>query len=170
MGLKDELDSIAEERAKREAQMLSDEEVYNVLSTSMYNKLIVNVIKKAVSEGQTQIEGEFILSYATMYLDGISWERLSKITSVYEIKAGYDEPDSVCFRDLYVVHKPMLFKGPRVELTPLGERVYRDLKELALKDQVLLSEPYQKVGYGKAYGTSTYHGSMRVNFTYKYER
>lgn len=170
MGLKDELDSIAEERIKKEAQMLREDEVYKVLLESMYNQYIVEVIKKGVSEGKTQIEGEFTLSYSTTFLDGISWERLSKATSVYEIKAGYDEPDRCCFRDLFVVNKPTLFKGPRVELTSLGEKVYRDLKELALKDQVLLSEPYQEVGYGKAYGSSTYHGSMRVKFTYKYER
>lgn len=46
MGLKDELDSITEEKVKKEAQMLSEDEVYNILLESMYNQYIVEAIKK----------------------------------------------------------------------------------------------------------------------------
>ena len=47
-------------------------------------------------------------------------------------------------------------------MTPLGERVYQDLKRLAQKDQVSLSEPIRQITHGGS-------GLLYVEFQYRYK-
>ncbi len=42
MSLKDELDNALSEKHKNDAQLLSDNEVYEIMIKAMYKKLIVN--------------------------------------------------------------------------------------------------------------------------------
>ena len=57
MSLRDDLDKIANQNKAKVAQMLSDEEVYQILVRSMYNDCIVNEIKKGIAKGQSQVHG-----------------------------------------------------------------------------------------------------------------
>lgn len=166
MSLRDELELIEHERYKREAQLLSDEEVYQMLVQSMYERSITDYIKRQVSEGKTKIVGEFVFAGGIEINDKVPWDKLSSESTVYKMVPGYECSDSCEFRALYVYKKGFFKKD--VYLTPLGERVYKDLQRLAQKDQVILSEPFPVINTGKAYGTGWSTGSMHVKFEYQY--
>lgn len=163
MALRDELDRITAERLRREAQIISDEEVYRILINAMYEKCIVERIKLAVSCGKTKIKDSFPLSFFTESYNVAPPERLSGDSPVYRILNGYEESDRCGFRELYICMNG--FFVTHVKMTPLGERVYQDLKRLAQKDQVSLSEPIRHI-------TPTPHGnngSLYVEFQYRYK-
>ncbi len=104
----------------------------------------------------------FILVWIYLY-DNISWDRLSDNSTVSVKEAGYDSPDSCRFEDLYT-YKDGLFKTS-VEITPLGKKVYDDLKKLAKDDYVSLSEPFPDI-HQLEYGNKSI--SMHVKFEYNY--
>lgn len=163
MSLRDDLDKIANQNKAKVAQMLSDEEVYQILVRSMYNDCIVNEIKKGIAKGQSQFHGKFQMNYSTDLNDVLKWDRLLPSTSVYSRVAGYDEPDSIMFQKMYII-KTGVFRAT-LEMTPLGNRVYTDLKRFAKADNVSLSELIPEVtGSGTRYAT----GIMWVEFSYRY--
>lgn len=169
MALRDELDAIVVEDNKRRAQVLSDEEAYQILLESMYESYIVKVIKNAVTEGKRYIEGEFPLShYGVNVSESIPWSRLSDKSNIYIRVPGGEDPDCFRFQKLYVFNEPRFFKKGSVELTHLGERVYSDLKRLAQVDQVTLSSPIPQIGEDLIFGKLNYSATMRVKFCYRY--
>ena len=159
MSFKDELDEALSEKKKEDTKVLSDDKVYDFLINRMYEVLIKNAIKDEVVKGKTNIVGYFTLSFQTDLTEKFSWDKLSNHSSIYSRCAGYDSPDYCEFQKLYT-YKTGFFKT-HVSLTPLGERVYQDLKKLAKKDGVSLSEPYPETG--------NWGGSMKVKFEYQYK-
>jgi len=139
MALIDELNMITEENAKREAQMLSEDVVYSLILKKFYEEKIIKPIKSEVSKGNYIIEGTFNLSGGSIDLSPEMSGRV-KTTEVYEYSSGYDGPDAVHFKRLYILEENFPSKK-RISLTPLGKRVYNDLVELAKNDGVVLSQP-----------------------------
>ena len=163
MALRDELDRMQIPKP----QTISDEEVYRILISRMYRYQIVEPIKREVAKGKTQIEGSFTLSYGTICDERFPSNKLEN-SQICIVENGYDgDPDSFRFKPLYT-YKNGFFKTT-VSLTPLGERVYRDLKRLAQNDQVFLSEPTPKISSIQAYGKGSIIGSMIVKFSYRYK-
>lgn len=170
MSLKDELDMIAEEKLKKDSQMLTDEETYQVLLQHMYQELLVQRIKDCISKGETHFQGEFPLFYeysTSMYnnSDTFPWDRITCESSIH--KKGSEEGWRYCrFKELYT-EKKGVFK-PRAELTPLGYRVYEDIKGLALKDNIKISEPISKVYTYSYRGKGWAKAGLVVKFEYSY--
>ena len=65
--------------------------------------------------------------------------------------------------------KEGFFKKDHVVLTPLGKRVYDDIKKLAQKDGITISEPLEKITRGKAYGKGQTVGTMYIKYSYRYK-
>ena len=165
MALRDELDRIAAERQSREAHIMSDEAVYAILIKAMYQAYVEKPILRAAEYGEKTVKGEFSLSFAMNIGGIIPLNMLSDNSSIYEKHVGnasYSDPDSCGFRELSTYRNGLF--STKVSLTPLGERVYRDLKRLAQKDNVVLSAPFPHVSTSR-YSSNT--GSMHVTFNYQ---
>lgn len=167
MALKDELDLIADSAKKEEVEMFSDEDVYQMLLNNLYNH-IISSIKDEVSKGNYQIEKEIQLS-SGMSIDYETSAKIPPQCSICKSWAAYEsDMDTIMFNDLYEL-KEGFFTKNRVVLTPLGERVYSDIKKLAEKDGISISEPIERITSGKAYGKGYTNGSMYIKYSYRYK-
>ena len=167
MALKDELDLIAGNAIKEEKEMFTDEDVYQMLLNTLY-KRIVNSIKDEVSKGNYNIEKEIQLS-SGMSIDYDTSAKIPPNCSVCKAWAAYEcDEDTIMFNDLYEL-KEGFFTKDRVVLTPLGGRVYGDIKKLAQKDGITISEPLEKITGGKAYGKGHTVGAMYIKYSYQYK-
>ena len=137
-----------------------------MLLNSLYNS-IIGSIKDEVSKGNYNIEKEIQLS-SSMGIDIETSARIPPHCSVCKSWAAYEsDKDTLMFNDLYEL-KEGFFKN-RVVLTPLGERVYSDIKRLAEKDGISISEPIEKITNGKAYGKGYTNGNMYIKYSYQYK-
>ncbi len=167
MAFKDELDHIAGSQVKKQEDMLSNEDIYKMLLNALY-KSILDSIKEEVAKGNYHIEKERIFSSGLSISQAVSAKIPPHCPFIKTWAAYESDEDMIFFKDLYKL-KEGFFTKDRVLLTPLGGKVYADLKKLAEKDGITISEPLEKITYHKALGSSNAIGSMYLRYSYDYK-
>ncbi len=152
MALRDELNRISErERNPR----ISEEEVYQQIVNDYYRvaikDVIVNQYKSNPNAGT--ISGSFSLSDWSVYYSRAEYEKIKPDSYYYHSGSDNDGGYSVRLKPVTEVTMKEHFASATicVRITPLGEKVYRDLCQLARRDEITLSQP-QAFYYYEQYG------------------
>ena len=154
MGLRDTINGIKAEHEEMVANQYSDESVYEDLIKSEYYTLNKEIKLYFLDNPKaTSFSDNYdIMWHGKGYLGkGLEdIQKYNKNSSTYSIYIDYEETKTVTvyFRNLFERERiGFLVNNTIVRATPLGEKVLKDLKAMAKKDEIEIGEPFVVLNY-----------------------